>query len=68
MIVEQMLAIGMPGHFEIGVICVIVVLIFGRSLPKIARNLGQSLVELRKGFKEYRDLGDEMDKNEKEIS
>ena len=63
---EQMLAfVGLPGHAELIVIGVVAVLIFGRQLPKIARNLGQSLVELRKGFKEYQDLGDEMEKNER---
>ena len=43
-----------PGPMEIVVICMVAVLLFGRKLPKMMRGIGQSLVEFRKGMKEYK--------------
>jgi|TARA_B100000959_G_scaffold8478_1_gene8568 sec-independent protein translocase protein TatA len=50
---------GMPGGLEIGVLVVIGLLIFGRRLPEVGRNLGKSIVEFKKGIK---GIGDEIDK------
>ena len=56
----QFLAIfGMPGGMEIGVLIVIGLLIFGRRLPEVGRNLGKSIVEFKKGIK---GIGDDIDK------
>ena len=41
-----------PGPLEWIVILVVVVLIFGRRLPEIARNFGKTLTEFKKGIKE----------------
>jgi len=49
---DLMLAFGMPGTWELCVIALVALLLFGSRLPKIARGLGQSVVELRKGFRE----------------
>ena len=47
--------IGPLGGWEILIILVVVLLIFGSSrLPKIARGLGESARELRKGFNELK--------------
>ena len=51
-----MLGVWMPGPLELAIIIFVAVIIFGRNLPKMARSLGQSLVEYRKGMKEYKDL------------
>lgn len=40
------------GVVEMGVIGCIAVLLFGGRLPKLARSVGQSVVEFRRGFLE----------------
>ena len=44
-----------PGPLELIIILVVAVLIFGRRLPEIARGLGKSLTEFKKGVKETQD-------------
>lgn len=41
-----------PGPLQILIVLVIVLLLFGNRLPSLARSLGQSLVEFKKGVKE----------------
>ena len=48
----SMLAFGMPGTWEWLVILVVALLIFGRRLPDVARSLGKSIVEFKKGMHE----------------
>jgi sec-independent protein translocase protein TatA len=40
-----------PGPFEIIVILVLVLLLFGKRLPEVARNLGRGMVEFKKGLR-----------------
>ena len=42
----------MMGPFEWTVVLVVAVLIFGRRLPEIAKGVGKSLTEFKKGVKE----------------
>ena len=50
-----LLGIGGIGTVEIIVILVIGLLIFGRRLPEVGRNVGRSLVEFKKGVKGIED-------------
>ena len=44
---------GMPGHTEIMVIVLIVLLLFGsKKLPELSRSIGKSLGEFKKGHRE----------------
>ena len=50
----------MPGHLEWIVVLVIVLLIFGRRLPEVARSVGKSLTEFKKGINEAKESTDEV--------
>ena len=50
-----LLGIGGIGTVEIIVILVIGLLIFGRRLPEVGRNVGRSLMEFKKGVKGIED-------------
>lgn len=49
------LAFGLPGTTEMIVIGVIALLIFGRRLPDVARALGNSIVQFKKGINDVQD-------------
>ena len=46
------LAFGIPGGWEWIAIVVVALLIFGRRLPDVARSVGKSIVEFKKGIRE----------------
>jgi sec-independent protein translocase protein TatA len=45
----------MPGPWEMAIIAVVALLLFGRRLPEVGRSLGKGIVEFKKGLKEVQD-------------
>ena len=39
----------MPGVVELTIVCLIVLLLFGKRLPGVMRSLGSSITEFKKG-------------------
>ncbi len=58
---------GIPGGWEWIVILVVALLIFGKRLPEIARGLGKSLTEFKKGINEAKESTDDLKSDEREI-
>lgn len=48
---------GAPGLPEILIICFILLLLFGKRLPTVARSIGTSIVEFKKGVKGVEEEG-----------
>jgi len=63
----DLLAFYMPSFWEIVIIGVVALLLFGRRLPEVGRSLGKGIVEFKKGLKEVQDevtkASDEVDKS-----
>ena len=47
----SLLAFGVPGPYELMIIGFVAMLLFGKRLPSVARSMGQSLTEFKKGIK-----------------
>lgn len=49
--IPTVLLISLPGPWELVIILVIVFLLFGSRIPGVARSLGRSIVEFRRGLR-----------------
>ena len=59
--------LSMPGHTEWLVILVVALLIFGKRLPELARSVGKSLTEFKKGINEAKESTDDVVDDVKKI-
>ena len=55
MMVMQSMAMWTPGWMELVVIAGVGLLIFGRRLPDVARSVGKSIVEFKKGMRDVKE-------------
>lgn len=53
------------GPLQLVIVLVVVLLLFGSRLPSLARSLGQSLNEFKRGMKEIEDQSEEAPENHK---
>jgi len=64
----KMMAIWTPGPIEVIVILVVALLIFGRRLPEIARNVGKSLTEFKRGINEAKEAKDDVESDVRQMT
>jgi sec-independent protein translocase protein TatA len=64
---EYILSAWTPQGWEWIVILVVALLIFGKRLPDIARSVGKSLTEFKKGIREAQDTKDEIVSDVKKV-
>jgi sec-independent protein translocase protein TatA len=64
---QYTLAFGAFSHWELLVVLIVALLIFGRRLPDIARSVGKSLTEFKKGINEAKETKDEFVDDVKEL-
>lgn len=65
--IARTLCFGFPGGWEWIIILIVALLIFGRRLPELARSLGKSLTEFKKGIHEAKETKEDLEKDVKEI-
>lgn len=65
--ITSVLALWSPGPPELLIILLIALLIFGRRLPEIARNMGKSMTEFKRGLRDTQDVTGEIDDDINEV-
>ena len=64
---SSMLLFGMPGGYEVWIILLVALIIFGKRLPEIARNMGKSMTEFKKGLHEVEEVKHDVDHQINEV-
>ncbi len=64
----QYLGFWTPGPLELAIIAIVALLLFGRRLPEIARNVGKSMTEFKKGINEAKETKDEIVSDVRKVS
>lgn len=63
----QYLGFWTPGPMELAIIAVVALLLFGRRLPEIARNVGKSMTEFKKGINEAKETKEDIVQDVKKV-
>jgi sec-independent protein translocase protein TatA len=63
-----MLAMFTPGPMELCIIAGIAVLLFGNRLPKVARSVGSSFVEFKKGLTDVKEIQEDIKSDVKQAT
>ncbi len=58
---------GLASHWELLVVLAVLLLLFGRRLPEIARSMGRSLTEFKRGLHEAEETKDEFVNDVKKV-
>ncbi len=61
----ELLVAGLPGGWEWIIVLFVILLLFGRRLPGVARSLGQGISSFKKGLNDPVDEDKSDDKDEK---
>lgn len=67
-LLQNIAFISMPGGGEWIVILMIGLLIFGRRLPDVARSLGKSVNEFKKGMREFQESANEVTRDVNKVA
>ena len=60
---SSVFAIFFPGHTELIIVLVVVLLLFGNRLPSVMRSMGRGVVEFKKGISGVSDSDDETEES-----
>jgi sec-independent protein translocase protein TatA len=60
---HALLLAGLPGGWEVWIILLVVLILFGSRIPKVARSLGQGISQFKKGLNDAVDLGGDDDED-----
>ena len=55
---------GSIGHWEILIVAFVILVVFGTQVPRVARALGKSLSQFKRGLRDVDDEPDEKEKKE----
>lgn len=64
--ITKILAMWTPGPIELIIIGIIALLVFGKRLPEMARGLGASFTQFKKGLKEAKDAKEHIENEVKD--